>query len=103
MRLKHVSMAKAVGCVLSVVLPLGVVAGRSNSAEVQATPINEQEARAIGVAAYLYLYPLVTMGLTRRQMTNLPAGKELGFGPANTFNNVPAYPSASDKVVVRPN
>jgi len=36
-------------------------------------------------------------------MTNLPAGKKLGFGPPNTFTNVPEYPSASDKVVVRPN
>src|SRR4030095_9786606 len=26
-----------------------------------------------------------------------------GFGPPNTFNNVPAYPTASDRVVVRPN
>ena len=100
MRLQHASMAKAVGCVLSVVLALGV-AGRSNSAEVQA--ISEQEAQAIGAAAYLYFYPLVTMDLTRRQMTNLPAGKQLGLGPPNTFNNVSAYPSASDKVVVRPN
>jgi hypothetical protein len=36
-------------------------------------------------------------------MTNIPAGKELGFGPPNTFQNIPAYPSATDKVVVRPN
>jgi len=69
----------------------------------QATPISEQEAHGIGVEAYLYFYPLVTMDLTRRQMTNVPAGKDLGFGPANTFNNVAAYPSASDRVVVRPN
>jgi hypothetical protein len=65
--------------------------------------VTEQEAQAIGVDAYLYFYPLVTMDLTRRQMTNAPAGKELGIGPANTFNNIPAYPSASDRVVVRPN
>jgi hypothetical protein len=103
MRSKHAISAKAVGCVLSVVFVLGTIAGRSRSAEPNATPITEQEAQAIGVAAYLYLYPLVMMDVTRRQMTNLPAGKELGFGPANTFNNVPAYPSASDKAVVRPN
>jgi len=45
----------------------------------------------------------VTMDLTRRQMTNVPAGKEPAYGPPNTFNNVTAYPTASDKVVVRPN
>ena len=66
-------------------------------------PITEQKAHAIGVDAYLYFYSLVTTDLTRRQMTNLPAGKKLGFGPPNTFTNVPEYPSASDKVVVRPN
>jgi hypothetical protein len=66
-------------------------------------PISEQDAHAVAIDAYLYFYPLVTMDLTRRQMTNIPAGKELGFGPPNTFNNVSAYPAASDRVVVRPN
>ena len=32
--------------------------------------ITEQEANAIGVDAYLYFYPLVTMELTRKQSTN---------------------------------
>ncbi|MBV9117839.1 MAG: hypothetical protein JOY63_10815, partial [Acetobacteraceae bacterium] len=35
-----------------------------------AEPISEQEAHEIGVDAYLYFYPLVTMDLTRRQLTN---------------------------------
>jgi hypothetical protein len=43
------------------------------------------------------------MDLTRRQMTNVPAGREPAFGPPNTFNNVPEYPPANLKVVVRPN
>ena len=88
---------------LCAVLALGVLANQPQTAMAQAAPISEQEAYAIGVDAYLYFYPLVTMDLTRRQMTNVQAGKELGFGPPNTFNNVPAYPSASDRVVVRPN
>ncbi len=29
----------------------------------------EEEAHAIGVDAYLYFYPLVTMDLTRKQLT----------------------------------
>jgi hypothetical protein len=94
---------QALVCVLSAALALGAAVGRSNWAGAQTAPISEQEAHAIGVDAYLYFYPLVTMDLTRKQMTNLPAGKELGFGPPNTFNNVPEYPSASDRVVVRPN
>jgi hypothetical protein len=88
---------------LSAALALGAVLWQPTPARAQPAPISEQEAHAIGVDAYLYLYSLVTMDVTRRQMTNIPAGKELGFGPPNTFNNVPAYPSASDKVVVRPN
>ena len=43
------------------------------------------------------------MDLTRRQMTNVAPGEKLASGPINTFSNVPAYPSATDKVVVRPN
>ena len=65
--------------------------------------ISEQEARAIGVDAYIYFYPLVTMDITRLQSTNVEAGKELGKGPMNTFVNVPAYPPADLKVVVRVN
>jgi hypothetical protein len=36
-------------------------------------------------------------------MTNLPAGEKMGFGPPNTFINVPAYPPGDMKAVVRPN
>jgi len=67
-----------------------------------ATPITEQEAHAIGVDAYLYFYPLVTMDLTRKQLTNVEPGKGFG-GPMNMFANVPAYPTAADRAVVRPN
>jgi len=88
---------------LSSLLALGCIAAQPTSADAQSTPVSEQEAHAIATEAYLYLYPLVTMDLTRRQMTNAPAGKELGVGPPNTFNNVPEYPSATDRTVVRPN
>ncbi len=94
----------AIACALSSVLALGTAAAQAPSPTgVQAVPLSEQEAHEIAVNAYLYLYPLVTMDLTRRQMTNIPAGKEPGFGPPNTFHNISAYPSADVKVVVRPN
>jgi hypothetical protein len=67
------------------------------------TTPTEEQARAIAADAYLYLYPLVTMDVTRRQSTNLPLGKQPGFGPMNTFVNIPAFPPAEMKVVVRIN
>src|SRR6476619_2291624 len=64
--------------------------------------ISEQEAHAIGLSAYLYFYPLVTMDLTRKQLTNVVKAEGLG-APMNAFANVPTYPTADMKAVVRPN
>jgi hypothetical protein len=36
--------------------------------------ISEGEAHSLGVEAYLYFYPLVTMELTRQQLTNSEPG-----------------------------
>jgi hypothetical protein len=68
-----------------------------------AEPITEQDAHAIGVSAYLYFYPLVTMDLTRKQLSNIEPGKEPGRGPMNTFSNFPTFPPADFRTVVRPN
>jgi hypothetical protein len=65
--------------------------------------MTEDVVRAVGVDAYLYFYPLVLMDITRKQSTNIEAGKEIGKGPMNTFVHVPAYPSADMKLVVRVN
>jgi hypothetical protein len=65
--------------------------------------VTEQEAHAIGVDAYLYFYPLITMDLTRKQSTNIEPGKEVGKGPMNAFTNVREYPPGDYKGVVRVN
>jgi hypothetical protein len=65
--------------------------------------VTEEEAHAIGVDAYLYFYPLISMDVTRKQFTNLEPGKEIGRGPMNAIWNVPTYPPASDRGVVRYN
>jgi len=65
--------------------------------------ITEQEAHDIGVQAYLYFYPLVSVDITRRVATNVEPGKIPGFGPANTFNSFKEFPTAEFKTVVRPN
>jgi len=64
---------------------------------------DEQEAQAIAVASYLYLYPLVMMDATRRQMTNVEAGKQVGSGPMNTFSHFRAFPPPEFKAVPWPN
>ncbi|MGF6286428.1 DUF1254 domain-containing protein [Pseudomonas silensiensis] len=65
--------------------------------------VTAQEAHAIGVDAYVYFYPLLTMDITRKQFTNIESGKEFGKGPMNTFVSVPQYPPADFKGVVRSN
>ena len=69
----------------------------------QAQPVTQEEARSIAVAAYVYFYPLVTMDVTRKQLTNIPPGTDGIGGPMNTFVNVPAFPTAEMRSVVRPN
>lgn len=94
-KVKSFLMANLV-CIFTSFLMFAEVSGGAEA-------ITEQEAHDIGVSAYLYFYPLITMDLTRRQMTNVEAGKIPGYGPMNTFANIAAYPSADMKVVVRPN
>ncbi|WP_223533951.1 DUF1254 domain-containing protein [Pseudomonas sp. GL-RE-20] len=65
--------------------------------------ITAEEAHAIGVDAYIYFYPLLSMDLTRKQFTNIEPGKEFGKGPMNMFVSVPQYPPADFKGVVRSN
>ena len=72
------------------------------NAQAGAPAIPEAEARSIAVDAYIYFYPLVSMDLTRKQLINMPPGTGLG-GPMNTFDNIPAFPAADMKAVVRPN
>ena len=65
--------------------------------------ISVQEAYEIGLDAYLYLYPLVLMEITRAQATNIEPGKPPTRAPMNTFGHLRVFPPASFKFVVRPN
>jgi len=103
-------MLKKLGCIVSglrivpVAISLAAVlamAGNPRSAAAQGA-LSPPEAAAIATDAYVYFYPLITMDLTRKQLANTPPGKGIG-GPMNTFVNVPTFPPADLKVVVRPN
>jgi hypothetical protein len=60
------------------------------------------EARQIGVEAYVYGYPLVTMEMTRRVMTNVER-PEATRAPMGQFLRVRSYPNASYRDVTAPN
>ncbi len=81
---------------------LGLAVALLASPFAAADAISAEEAHAIGVDAYLYFYPLITMDVTRAQMSNIEPGKGFG-GPMNSFVNIPTYPPADMKTVVRPN
>ncbi len=87
-------LALTIGLVFSPAVPL--------AAQAQ-SPITEVEAHAIGVDAYVYFYPLLSMDITRKQLTNVEQGKENFKGPMNTFVNVAEYPPGNFKGVVRSN
>jgi hypothetical protein len=61
-----------------------------------------QEAAKIAVEAYIYGYPLVTMEMTRRVMTNV-ATIEGTRGPVGQFVNMRQYPTAAFRDVTAPN
>ncbi len=88
----------------TIALTLGLLLSPLLSLSAQAqSALTEQEAQSIAVDAYIYFYPLILMDITRKQSTNIEPGKEFGKGPMNMFVNVPEYPPADFKGVVRSN
>ena len=87
----------------AIALALALIAATLAPAMAATGPVTEEEAHAIGVDAYLYFYPILTMDVTRKQLTNEePKPGGIG-GPMNRFANVGAFPTADMRVVVRPN
>ncbi|MGW6118513.1 DUF1254 domain-containing protein [Nocardia sp. NPDC055165] len=59
--------------------------------------------KTLSYEAYVYLYSLVTMDVTREQQTNSPADSTPGFGPPNQFHHIHEFPDVHFRAVVRPN
>jgi hypothetical protein len=64
--------------------------------------LRDLEARDAAIEAYIYGYPLVTMEMTRRVMTNV-AAPEGTRAPMGQFVRMRTYPSAAFKDVTAPN
>lgn len=67
-----------------------------------AAPLTEAQAFELGVDAYVYGYPLVTMELTRRVSVNVRA-PEGTRAPMGQFANLRTYPDAAFRAVTTPN
>jgi hypothetical protein len=57
----------------------------------------------LAAEAYVYLYSLVTMEATRRQLINAATGAKPAAGPPNEFHHIREFPAADFRAVVRPN
>jgi hypothetical protein len=65
-------------------------------------PVSEVEAARLATDAYVYGYPLVTMEITRRVMTNT-VRPEHNHAPMGQFYNARTYPDAAFRDVTAPN
>jgi hypothetical protein len=91
-----------VHCMVAVVLATGLVLVTPAVGVLAGEKLAPEDAKAIVVEAYIYGYPLVTMEMTRRVMTNVaePTGK---LAPMGQFAKLRTYPSPADKEVTAPN
>ncbi|EPS0558352.1 DUF1254 domain-containing protein [Enterobacter roggenkampii] len=74
----------------------------SDSLHNRVSTLSAEDAYSIALDAYAYLYPLITMDVTRINQTSSES-KGGAKGPANQFHHLRAYPDPSFTDVVRPN
>jgi hypothetical protein len=101
---KSVPILTVMGLVLISMLAAAPVLAQQAASPQPPTPdqAKEKEALEIGVEAYIYGYPLVTMEMTRRVMTNV-AKSEAKNAPMGRFANMRDYPTAAFKDITAPN
>jgi len=79
-----------------------VKAKAEEAAKAAEAAAKEAEALALATEAYVYAYPLVTMEITRRVLTNTEKA-EGTRAPMGQFGRLREYPNASFKAVTAPN
>jgi hypothetical protein len=94
--------ASAVPLVLAAAAPTKAQTSPATSGSAPA-PVSADEAKSIALEAYYFLYPLLSMELTRLQLINRPRGGAFGGAPSNVFLHARAFPTADMRAVVRPN
>ncbi len=99
------ALAIGLGALQPVTTAVGGTNGAASEGVAQSTSsaLTEQEALEIGIEAYVYLYPIISMEITRRVSTSVPAGVRPGMGPMNAFHHFRTFPKADFREVVRPN
>lgn len=94
-------MRQNVKTVLNCFLTLLLLSSEFSMAK-EEVALSDKEAQTLATEAYIYGYPLVTMDMTRKVMTNV-AAIEGTKGPMGQFVNLREYPNASFKDVTAPN
>src|SRR5262245_10437552 len=87
---------------ISVVLVVAVCLALVPATVDAAGAVTVQEATAIAIEVYIYGYPLVTMDMTRRVMTNVAAPAD-NHAPMGQFFNAREYPNAQFRDITAPN
>ncbi|HXA51010.1 MAG TPA: DUF1254 domain-containing protein [Candidatus Acidoferrum sp.] len=89
--------------VLGAIIAFGLIVSLSQRTQAaKDPPVLAKEALDIGTEAYLYGYPLVTMEMTRRVMTNV-AKPDGNYAPMGQFALIREYPTAAFYDVTAPN
>ena len=95
-------MKQEIGVTVTLLLKSALLLGSAFLGSASAAELSEEEAFKLGKEAYIYGYPLVTMEMTRRVMTNVSAIEGLR-GPMGQFVSAREYLSAAFKDVTAPN
>jgi hypothetical protein len=85
------------------VIIFGAAVAVSGTEDSRAAPaVSDAEGLGIAIDTYVYGYPLVTMEMTRKVMTNI-AQADGHHAPMGQFANMRAYPTAQFRDVTAPN